>query len=93
MPQVSKLYAEFQAAIAASKALPEGDEKSFNRAVAKASTIAAAIVKAPARNVDEMLLKIEVVDQSEGDGLELDALMSLREDLHQLQRQATLVPA
>lgn len=62
---ITKLYADFEHAVAKSKALPplpKGvlTDPRFDKAVDRCSKIAWHIVKAPANDIDEMMLKIAV---------------------------------
>lgn len=59
---ITQLYGELEKAVAATKAIPEGSQ--FDQAVARCNRIAKTIVNAPARSIDEMLLKIRVVGWS-----------------------------
>jgi hypothetical protein len=66
MKSISNLYADFEKAHAAYQTLPTEPEKPFERAVDKCGRIAWRIVKAPANNLDEMLIKIRIAGWAAG---------------------------
>jgi hypothetical protein len=57
---VTLLYKDFEAAWATLQAIPSTDEKHFDQASNKCAAIADRIVRADARSIDEMLIKIRV---------------------------------
>jgi hypothetical protein len=57
---ITKLYQRFENAHDTMRAIPSKDQKAFDRAVSKCSDIARQVVNAPARDIEEMLLKIRV---------------------------------
>lgn len=102
-PSITDLYNDFEAAFAAANALPAipagQSTKPFDDAVQKCTDIAWKIVKAPARDTAEMLLKIQTAawcsdvpykqledwHADNHDEEALHALATLREDLLRLQ--------
>ena len=87
---ITTLTSQLEEAYAAYKAIPDEEEKRWQRALAKVVRIGDRIVQAEAKTVDEMLLKIKIVtehpDVSQTDGAERTALLSLGGDLRRLCR-------
>jgi len=67
MQSIRSLYAKFERAEAAYRAIPDTEEKRWERALDKAIRLARQIVRAPATNVAEMLLKIRIAAWDIGD--------------------------
>jgi hypothetical protein len=59
-PSITELYKQFEEADAAYKAIPDTDEKRWQRAMDRASKIGHRIIAAPASDINEMLLKIRL---------------------------------
>ena len=67
MQSIKSLYTQFEEAEAAYKAVPEAEEKRWQRALDKQIRLARQIVRAPAADVAEMLLKVRVAAWDIGD--------------------------
>jgi hypothetical protein len=98
---ISALYKEFEQAVTSYLAIPSAEDKEkFERGLDEAAAIAERIVRRPAADINDMLVKIRMVAwdrgerftslaeldlwEPEAEGLEFDALVSLRDDLRQL---------
>ena len=64
---ITTLYTEFEKAHTAYRAIPDAEEKRWERALAKVCRLAAKIVRTPALDITEMLLKIRVAAWEIGD--------------------------
>jgi hypothetical protein len=98
---ISALYKVFEQAVRSYLAIPSAEDKEkFERGLDEAAAIAERIVRLPAADINDMLVKIRMVAwdrgerftslaeldlwEPEDEGLEFDALVSLRDDLRQL---------